>query len=55
MTEVVEMKDMEKVPQPTMQSMAKAIQFLTEPKPQRHPKVRSHMESVIEQMINQMN
>jgi hypothetical protein len=46
---------MEEVPQPTVQSMVKAIQFLIKLKMWKHPKVSFCMESVIEQMINQMN
>jgi len=55
--EVAEKKEvnMEEVPQPTVQSMVKTIQFLTEPKLRKHPKVSSRMESTMEQMINQMN
>jgi hypothetical protein len=46
---------MEDVPQLIVQSMAKVIQFLTEFKLRKHPKASSRMESVVEQMINQMN
>jgi hypothetical protein len=55
--EVAEKKEVsiEEVPWPTMQSMMKTIQFSTEPKLRKHPKVSSRMESTMEQMINQMN
>ncbi len=55
--EVAEKKEvsMEEVPRPTVQSMVKAIQFSTKPKLRKHPEVGSRMESVMEQMINQMN
>jgi glycyl-tRNA synthetase (class II) len=46
---------MEEVPRPIMQSMVKTIHFSTEPELRKHPEVRSHMESAMEQMINQMN
>ncbi len=46
---------MEEVSQPIMQSMVEVIQFLTEPKLRKHPKVKSRMELGMEQMINQMN
>ncbi len=53
-TEVAEKKEenMEKVPQPIVQSMANAIQFLTKLKLQKHLEVNSRMESTMEQMIN---
>jgi hypothetical protein len=56
-TEVAEKKEvnMEEVPRPTVQSMVKTIHFSTKPELQKHPEVRSHMESTMEQMINQMN
>jgi hypothetical protein len=47
--------NMEEVPQPIVQSMVKVVQFLTEPKLQKHLKVSSCMELIMEQMINQMN
>jgi len=55
--EVAEKKEvsMEEVPQPTVQSMVKIVQFSTEPELWKHPKVNSRMESAMEQMINQMN
>jgi len=46
---------MEEVPQLTLQSMAKTIQFLNEPELQKHPEVSSYMESAKEQMINKLN
>jgi hypothetical protein len=56
-TEVAEKKEvnMEEVPRPTMQSMVKTVQFSTEPELRKHQEVNSHMELVMEQMINQMN
>jgi hypothetical protein len=55
-TEVAEKEvNMEEVPQPTMQSMVKIVQFLIELELWKHPEVSSCMESAIEQMINQMN
>jgi len=56
-TEVAEKKEvsMEEVPRLIVQSMVKIIQFSTEPELWKHPEVRSHMESAMEQMINQMN
>ncbi len=48
-------EDMVKVPQPTVQSMAKGIELLTKPKLRKHPKVSFCMEFVMDQMINQMN
>jgi hypothetical protein len=56
-TEVTENKEvnMEEVPQPTMQSMVKTVQFSIDPELQKHPKVSSRMELAMEQMINQMN
>ncbi len=56
-TEVAEKKEvsMEEVPQPTVQSMVKTIQFSTEPELRKHSEVSSRMESAMEQMINQMN
>ncbi len=55
--EVAEKKEvsMEEVPRLTVQSMVKIVQFSTEPKLRKHPEVNSHMESAMEQMINQMN
>jgi predicted DNA-binding protein YlxM (UPF0122 family) len=55
--EVAEMKEvsMEEVPQPTMQSMVKVVQFSTKLKMQKHLEVSSRIESTMEQMINQMN
>jgi hypothetical protein len=47
--------NMEEIPRPTVQSMVKTFQFPTEPELWKHPKVSSHMESAMEQMINQMN
>jgi hypothetical protein len=35
--------------------MVNVVQFLTEPEPQKHPKVSFRMELIMEQMINQMN
>ncbi len=46
---------MEEVPQPTVQTMVKTIQFATEPEVRKHLEVSSRMESAMEQMINQMN
>ncbi len=46
---------MEENPWLTVQSMVKAIQLSIKPKLRKHPKVGSHMESAMEQMINQMN
>jgi hypothetical protein len=56
-TKVSEKKEvnMEEVRRPTVESMVKTVQFLTEPKLWKHPKVNSRMESAMEQMINQMN
>jgi hypothetical protein len=56
-TEVAEKKEvsMEEVPRPIVQSMVKIIQFSTELKLRKHPEMSSHMESAMEQMINQMN
>jgi hypothetical protein len=55
--EVAEKKEvsMEEVPRPTAQSMVKTVQFSSEPELRKHPEMSSHMESAIEQMINQMN
>ncbi len=55
--EVAEKKEVnvEEVPQPTVQSMVKTIQFLTKPELRKHLEVNSRMESAMEQMINQMN
>ncbi len=57
--EVVEVAEkevsMEEVPQPTAQSMVKIVQFSTKPELRKHLEVSSHMESSVEQMINQMN
>jgi hypothetical protein len=55
--DVAEKKEvsMEEVPQPTVQSMVKTVQFSIEPELRKHPKVSSRMESAMEQMINQMN
>jgi hypothetical protein len=55
--EVAEKKEvnMEEVPRPIAQSMVKTIQFSTEPEVWKHPEVNFHMESAMEQMINQMN
>ncbi len=47
--------NMEEVPQPSVQSMMKVVQFSTEPKPQKHLEMSFRMESLMEQMINQMN
>jgi hypothetical protein len=47
--------NMEEVPRPTVQSMVKTVQFSTKPELRKHPKMNSHMESAMEQMINQMN
>ncbi len=57
MVEVVEKKEvsMEEIPQPTMQSMVKVVQFLTELEPWKHLEMSFHMELAVEQMINQMN
>jgi len=38
-----------------MQSMMKTIQFSIEPELRKHPEMSSRMESIMEQMINQMN
>jgi hypothetical protein len=46
---------MEEVPRPTVQSVVKIVQFSIEPELQKHPEVSLRMESVMEQMINQMN
>jgi hypothetical protein len=46
---------MKESPQPTMKSMANAVQFLTKLKSWKHSKMNSHMELVMEQVINQMN
>jgi hypothetical protein len=46
---------MEEIPQPTMQSMVKVVQFLTELEPWKHLEMSFHMELAVEQMINQMN
>ncbi len=56
-TKVAEKKEvsMEEVPRPTAQSMAKTVQFSIEPEVRKHPEVSFHMESAMEQMINQMN
>ncbi len=55
-TEVAEKEvSMEEVPRPTVQTMVKTVQFSTEPKLWKHLEVNSRMESVMEQMINQMN
>jgi len=55
--EVAEKKEesMEEVPQPTVQTMVKIVQFSTEPKLRKHLEMSSCMESAMEQMINQMN
>ncbi len=57
--EVVEMVkkevSMEEIPWPTMQSMVKAIQFLIKFEPRKYLEMSSCMESIVEQMINQMN
>jgi len=47
--------NMEEVPRPTMQSMVKTIQFLTEPEFWKHLEMSSCMELAMEQMIIQMN
>jgi hypothetical protein len=46
---------MEEFMWPTMQSMAKTIHFSIELEPQKHLEMNFHMESTMEQMINQMN
>jgi len=55
--EVTEKKEgsMEEIPQLTLQSMAKTVQFSTEPELRKHLEVNFRMESVMEQMINQLN
>ncbi len=55
--EVAEKREvsMEEVPQPTVQSMVKIIQFSIEPELRKHSEVSSRMELTMEQMINQMN
>jgi hypothetical protein len=55
--EVAEKKEgsMEEIPQLTLQSMAKTVQFSTEPELRKHLEVNFRMESVMEQMINQLN
>jgi hypothetical protein len=55
--EVAEKKEvsMEEVPRPIVQPTVKTVQFSTGPKLRKHPEFRSHMESAMEQMINQMN
>jgi len=55
--EAVEKKEVkiEEVPRPTVQTVVKTVQFSTEPKLRKHPKVSSHMELAMEQMINQMS
>jgi len=56
-TKVAKKKEvsMEEVPRPTMQSMVKTVQLLTEPELRKHLEMNSCMESAMEQMINQMN
>jgi hypothetical protein len=57
MMEMAEKKEgnMEEIPQLTLQSMAKIIQFSTEPELRKHPDLNSRMELVMEHMINQLN
>ncbi len=56
-TKVAEKKEvsMEEVPRRTVQPMVKTVQFSTELQLWKHLEVNSHMESAMEQMINQMN
>jgi hypothetical protein len=48
-------ENMEEVPQPIVQSMANVGQFSIQLESRKHLEVNFHMESAMEQMINQMN